>query len=83
MSDNDYIHIFDTTLRDGEQAPGCSMTSEEKLRVRLPARAPGGGHNRGGVSHILRGGLQVRKENSAEDKGLPDSRPLQGKSQGT
>ena len=33
MSDNNYIHIFDTTLRDGEQAPGCSMTSEEKLRV--------------------------------------------------
>ena len=32
MSSN-YIHIFDTTLRDGEQAPGCSMTSEEKLRV--------------------------------------------------
>ena len=30
---NNYIHIFDTTLRDGEQAPGCSMTSEEKLRV--------------------------------------------------
>ncbi len=32
MSEN-YIYIFDTTLRDGEQAPGCSMTSEEKLRV--------------------------------------------------
>jgi 2-isopropylmalate synthase len=25
--------IFDTTLRDGEQAPGCSMTGREKLRV--------------------------------------------------
>ncbi|KPK56029.1 MAG: 2-isopropylmalate synthase, partial [Gammaproteobacteria bacterium SG8_31] len=25
--------IFDTTLRDGEQAPGCSMTAREKLRV--------------------------------------------------
>ena len=32
MSDN-RIRIFDTTLRDGEQAPGCSMTISEKLRV--------------------------------------------------
>jgi 2-isopropylmalate synthase len=28
-----HIKIFDTTLRDGEQAPGCSMTLSEKLRV--------------------------------------------------
>ncbi|MDJ0919373.1 MAG: 2-isopropylmalate synthase [Woeseiaceae bacterium] len=30
---SDRIRIFDTTLRDGEQAPGCSMTLSEKLRV--------------------------------------------------
>ena len=29
----DRVKIFDTTLRDGEQAPGCSMTQPEKLRV--------------------------------------------------
>jgi len=29
----DRVIIFDTTLRDGEQAPGCSMTLEEKVRV--------------------------------------------------
>ena len=27
------IAIFDTTLRDGEQSPGCSMTLSEKLRM--------------------------------------------------
>lgn len=29
----DRVMIFDTTLRDGEQSPGCSMTQPEKLRV--------------------------------------------------
>ncbi|MCS6887122.1 2-isopropylmalate synthase [Chloroflexus sp.] len=29
----EYVRIFDTTLRDGEQAPGCTMTLEEKLEV--------------------------------------------------
>lgn len=28
-----YVRIFDTSLRDGEQAPGASMTSAEKLEV--------------------------------------------------
>jgi len=28
-----YIRIFDTTLRDGEQSPGATMTSAEKLEV--------------------------------------------------
>ncbi len=28
-----YIRIFDTTLRDGEQSPGATMTSVEKLEV--------------------------------------------------
>ncbi|MFK7886765.1 MAG: 2-isopropylmalate synthase [Gammaproteobacteria bacterium] len=30
---SDRLIIFDTTLRDGEQAPGCSMTLNEKLTV--------------------------------------------------
>ncbi len=29
----DRVTIFDTTLRDGEQSPGCSMTVDEKLQV--------------------------------------------------
>tara|TARA_R110000822_G_scaffold159476_33_gene299706 strand:- start:3756 stop:5303 length:1548 start_codon:yes stop_codon:yes gene_type:complete len=31
--DKQHLVIFDTTLRDGEQSPGASMTREEKLRV--------------------------------------------------
>jgi 2-isopropylmalate synthase len=31
--DPNRVLIFDTTLRDGEQSPGCSMTKQEKLRV--------------------------------------------------
>lgn len=27
------VKIFDTTLRDGEQSPGCTMTGEEKIQV--------------------------------------------------
>lgn len=30
---NNNIVIFDTTLRDGEQSPGCSMNLEEKLKM--------------------------------------------------
>src|SRR6476469_5789756 len=32
-SNSDRVVIFDTTLRDGEQCPGATMTYEEKLEV--------------------------------------------------
>src|SRR5208282_4660992 len=31
--DADYVRIFDTTLRDGEQSPGCTMNVEEKIAL--------------------------------------------------
>ena len=37
----DHLVIFDTTLRDGEQSPGASMTKEEKLRVAMAYRQSG------------------------------------------
>ncbi len=33
MPENNRVYIFDTTLRDGEQSPGATMTKEEKIRM--------------------------------------------------
>ncbi|XP_019163685.1 PREDICTED: 2-isopropylmalate synthase A-like [Ipomoea nil] len=33
ISDPNYVRVFDTTLRDGEQSPGATMTTKEKLDV--------------------------------------------------
>jgi 2-isopropylmalate synthase len=38
---SNHVKIFDTTLRDGEQSPGCSMNLEEKLRVASQLEALG------------------------------------------
>ncbi len=35
------IKIFDTTLRDGEQSPGCSMTTKEKIEMARQLEAMG------------------------------------------
>jgi 2-isopropylmalate synthase len=33
LATKERVTIFDTTLRDGEQSPGCSMTANEKVRM--------------------------------------------------
>ncbi|CAN1269911.1 2-isopropylmalate synthase 2, chloroplastic, partial [Linum perenne] len=33
ISDPRYVRVFDTTLRDGEQSPGATMTSKQKLAI--------------------------------------------------
>lgn len=40
MSDNK-VHIFDTTLRDGEQVPGCKLNTSEKVALALELEALG------------------------------------------
>ena len=35
LSDSNIIKIFDTTLRDGEQTPGISLTPEEKVQIAI------------------------------------------------
>ena len=33
MPNKDKVLIFDTTMRDGEQSPGASMSVEEKIQI--------------------------------------------------
>jgi hypothetical protein len=44
---SNYVRIFDTSLRDGEQAPGASMTSAEKLEVARALAPPRRRRHRG------------------------------------
>ncbi len=46
VADN-IVRIFDTTLRDGEQSPGASMTVEQKDRGSLASPDPKRGTSRG------------------------------------
>lgn len=39
--DSEKIHIFDTTLRDGEQVPGCKLATAQKVEIALQLEALG------------------------------------------
>ena len=41
MQGKDKVYIFDTTLRDGEQVPGCQLNTEEKVQVAKALEALG------------------------------------------
>jgi 2-isopropylmalate synthase len=57
-SDKNRVFIFDTTLRDGEQSPGCSMNLEEKLRVALVLEEMG--------VDIIEGGFPIASQGDFE-----------------
>ena len=48
----DRLTIFDTTLRDGEQAPGFSLRIDEKLKLARQLRTPRRGHHRSRASRL-------------------------------
>ena len=37
----DQVHIFDTTLRDGEQVPGCQLSTHEKVEIAIELESLG------------------------------------------
>src|ERR1700735_3877280 len=58
MSSPDQIVFFDTTLRDGEQSPGCTMHHHEKLRMAHQLAALG--------VDILAAGLAIASDGDSE-----------------
>ncbi|RYE12222.1 MAG: 2-isopropylmalate synthase, partial [Sphingobacteriales bacterium] len=41
LHDPNRVYIFDTTLRDGEQVPGCQLTTPEKIEIARELEALG------------------------------------------
>ena len=76
------VRIFDTTLRDGEQAPGRRTDRGREARGRPPARPAQGRRHRGGLSgrlaRRLRGGPADRPGDEGRDRGCRP-RPLPGR----
>ena len=76
QSDKDRVVIFDTTLRDGEQCPGATMTHEEKLEVAELLDDDGRRHHRGRLSHRLRRRLRRRPRDRQAREEFGDLRAL-------
>ena len=66
------VLIFDTTLRDGEQAPGNTMTPEEKLRLARQLDALGVDVIETGFPAASEGDFRSVQEITSETGPLPD-----------
>ncbi|HET6335447.1 MAG TPA: 2-isopropylmalate synthase [Polyangiales bacterium] len=65
MTTDNHVRIFDTTLRDGEQSPGATMTLEEKLRIARNLEALGVDIIEAGFPAASAGELQSVREIAA------------------
>ena len=67
----DSVQIFDTTLRDGEQSPGFSMNTEEKIRMARQLAALGVDVIEAGFPIASRGDLEAVRQVAREVRGVP------------
>ena len=74
-TDADRVLIFDTTLRDGEQSPGCSMTQPEKLRVARALAELGVDVIEAGFPAASRGDWEAVQRGGARGAGSDHRRP--------
>lgn len=65
------IHIFDTTLRDGEQCPGAAMNVEQKIQVAMQLETLGVDIIKAGFPVISDG--DFRAVGRGKGRGLLDS----------
>jgi 2-isopropylmalate synthase len=65
------VRIFDTTLRDGEQSPGFSMNTEEKIRMARQLAALGVDVIEAGFPIASRGDLEAVKAVAQEVRDVP------------
>ena len=69
--DPNRVLIFDTTLRDGEQSPGFSMNTEEKIRMARQLAALGVDVIEAGFPISSRGDLQAVRQVAREVRDVP------------
>ncbi len=55
VTENNVVQIFDTTLRDGEQSPGASMTAEQKVVIARQLEKLGIERHRGRICGVVGG----------------------------
>src|SRR5437870_3814232 len=67
----DVVRIFDTTLRDGEQSPGFSMNTEEKIRMARQLAALGVDTIEAGFPISSRGDLEAVQAVAREVRDVP------------
>jgi 2-isopropylmalate synthase len=67
---SDRLLFFDTTLRDGEQSPGCSMNSDEKLRLARKLEELGVDILEAGFPVASKGDFEAVKQIAEEIRGV-------------